>query len=37
MPEMDGYQVLEVLEERVNTVPVAICSADIQPTARENV
>ena len=35
MPEMDGYQVLEHLKKKDNTIPVVICSADIQKTARE--
>ncbi len=35
MPEMDGYQVLEVLKEKGNTIPVVVCSADIQDTARK--
>jgi len=35
MPEMDGYQVLEALKEMGNTIPVVMCSADIQETARK--
>ena len=34
MPEMDGYEVLTELKEMGAFVPVIVCSADIQETAR---
>lgn len=35
MPVCDGFQFLEALRERGNTVPVIVASADIQRTSRE--
>ncbi|MCG8619564.1 MAG: response regulator [Desulfobacterales bacterium] len=35
MPEMDGYGVLTRLAETGNQIPVLVCTADIQDTARE--
>jgi CheY-like chemotaxis protein len=34
MPEMDGYEVLETLKEKNIKIPVVVCSADIQDTAK---
>lgn len=34
MPEMDGYEVLTQLRQIGSRVPVVVCSADIQDTAR---
>ncbi|CCK81398.1 response regulator [Desulfobacula toluolica] len=34
MPEMDGYEVLEILKEKNIKIPVIVCSADIQNTAK---
>lgn len=35
MPEMNGFEVLEELKNRVQKVPVVIHSADIQQTTRQ--
>lgn len=37
MPEMDGFEFLENLRSRGDTVPVIIMSADIQETTRRRV
>ncbi len=34
MPEMDGYEVLEILKAKNIKIPVVVCSADIQNTAK---
>ena len=34
MPEMDGYEVLTTLRQIGSSIPVVVCSADIQDTAR---
>jgi len=35
MPGMDGFQVLEELGEKGNTIPVIVLTADIQKTSRD--
>ncbi len=35
MPEMGGFEVLETLKEKSIKIPVIVCSADIQKTARD--
>ncbi|HCY86424.1 MAG TPA: response regulator [Desulfobacteraceae bacterium] len=35
MPEMDGYEVLTRLAASKNQIPVLVCTADIQNTARQ--
>jgi CheY-like chemotaxis protein len=37
MPQQDGFGVLEELRKRQSTVPVIVCTADIQSTTRERV
>ncbi|MBI1390680.1 MAG: response regulator [bacterium] len=37
MPELDGYQVLEVLAKKENSMFIVVVSADIQPKAKERV
>lgn len=35
MPEMNGFEVLEVLQAAGNPVPIVICTADIQKSTHE--
>lgn len=35
MPEMDGYQVLKAIRDKQINVPVIMCTADIQETAKQ--
>jgi len=37
MPEMDGYEVLEILQKEALNTFVVVISADIQPEAQERV
>lgn len=37
MPAPDGLEVLRLLKERGNRVPVVVCSADVQETSRQMV
>ncbi|WBA10180.1 response regulator [Salinivibrio kushneri] len=37
MPELDGYQTLEAMQEAGMTVPVVVVSGDIQPLAQQQV
>lgn len=37
MPEIDGYQVLDILKKEGSDISVFVVSADVQPKARERV
>ena len=37
MPQMNGYQVLEAIQDLPGRPPVVVMSADIQPKAKERV